>query len=203
MYLVFILAMITGTRVFNEEYLMNFKPLYKKVSEAIYFVLDKKRISASIFVLSLLLIPIVFIVQLAGIVFAFNLPMPFALWLLLTVAVIVEETAKSAGIAVLVKNRLVSSWQRVLILSIISALSFFLGEKLLLYLSMSVISESIFTTALFSSKLLWLPLLAHIVATSTVSLLTYRLSTKYYLFALIMGSAIHLIYNLSIIGTIK
>ena len=203
MYLVFVLALIVGTRVFNEEYLLNFKPLYKKVSEAIYFALDKKRISISIFFLSLLVIPVVFIVQLAGIVFAFNLPMPFALWLLLFAGVVVEETAKSAGIAVLVKYNLARSWHYIVVLSIISALAFFLGEKILLYFSMSVISESIFTNVLFSSGLIWLPLAVHIVATCTVCLLTYRLGTKYFVFALIMGSAIHLVYNLSIMGTMK
>jgi hypothetical protein len=203
MYLVFALSLIIGTRVFNEEYLMNFKPLFKKISEAIYFALDKKRLLISIFALSLLLIPVVFIIQLAGIVFAFNLPMPFALWLLLLAGVIIEETAKSAGIAVLIKHNLIRSRKHVVILAIISALSFFLGEKILLYFSMSIISESIFTNVLFGSGLIWLPLIVHSIATCIVSLLTYRLGTKYYVFALLMGSAVHLVYNLSIMGSMR
>ena len=200
MYLVFILAMAVGIRVFNEEFLSNFKPLYQKVSEAIYLALDKRHITVSIFIFSLLLIPAVIMFQFSAIIFAFNLPMPYALWILLVVAVIVEEIAKSSGIAVLVKNGFLKSWKNVLALAIVSAVAFFLGEKLLLYLSLSVISESIFTAALYNTNLLWLPLAVHIAATAAVCLITYRLGARYYLFAILMGSAIHLIYNISVIG---
>ncbi len=203
MYLVFALAMIVGIRIFNEEYLMNFKRLHSKISEAIYFALDKKHIAVSIFILSLLLIPVVFMVELAGIVFASNLPMPFALWALLIIGIVVEETAKSSGIAVLIKYRLLKSWRNAVLLAIISAIAFFLGEKLLLYFSLNVISESIFTTTLFSTNLLWLPLVAHAVATSIVSLIVYRLGVKYYLPALIIGSGLHLVYNLLVMGMIR
>ncbi len=203
MYLVFALAMIIGIRIFNEEYLMNFKRLHIKISEAIYFALDKKHLAVSIFILSLLLIPVVFMVELAGIVFASNLPMPFALWALLIIGIVVEETAKSSGIAVLIKNGLLKSWKNTLLLAVISALAFFFGEKLLLYFSLNVISESIFTTALFSTNLLWLPLVAHIVATSMVSLMVYRFGVKYYLPALIIGSGFHLVYNLLVMGMIR
>jgi hypothetical protein len=182
---------------------MNFKPLHSKISEAIFFALDKKHIAISIFILSLLLIPVVFMVELGGIAFASNLPVPFALWALLIIGIIVEETAKSSGIAVLIKNGLIKSWRKAALLAIISAMAFFLGEKLLLYFSLNVISESIFTTALFSTNLLWLPLIAHAIATLIVSLITYRLGVKYYPLALIMGAAIHLIYNLSVIGILR
>ena len=201
MYLIFAFALIIGTRVFNEEYLMNFKPLYKKVSEAIYFALDKKHLSISIFILSLLLIPVVFVIQLAGIAFAFNLPMPFAMLLLLLIGVVVEETAKSAGIAVLIKHDLITSWKYVIAISLISAFAFFLGEKLLLYFSASIISESVFTNVLFSSGMIWLPLVIHIAATCLVTILTYRFGSRYYLFSLLMGSALHLTYNLTIMRT--
>lgn len=200
MYLVFVLALAVGIRIFNEEYLMNYKPLHRKISEAIFLALDKKHVAISIFVLSLLLIPVVFVVELSGIAFASNLPMPFALWALLVIGIVVEEIAKSAGIAVLIKNGLITSGKKVALLAVIAAIAFFLGEKLLLYLSLSVISESIFTTALFSTNLLWLPLLAHVIATSIVCLITYRPGVKYYPTALIIGSAIHLIYNLAVMG---
>jgi ABC-type Na+ efflux pump permease subunit len=200
MYLVFILSMVVGIRVFNEEFLINFKPLYQKVSDAIYLALDKRYISASIFILTLLLIPAVVMFQLSAIIFVFNLPMPSALWVLLVVAVIVEEIAKSSGIAVIIKKGAVKSWKNVLALAVISALAFFLGEKLLLYFSLSVISESVFTAALYNTNLLWMPLAVHVVATTAVCLLTYRLGARYYPFAILMGSAIHLIYNISVMG---
>lgn len=202
MYLIFLLAMIMGTRVFNEEYLMGFRPLYRKVSEAIYLTINKRHVYISIFVLGLLLIPVVFMVQLASIVIASNLPMPLALWVLFGIAVIVEEVAKSAGVAVLIENGLVKSLKNVALLSLISAVAFFLGEKLLLYLSLSVISESIFTKAIFSSHLLWVPLVLHVVTTSIVCLITARFGVKRYLPAVLAGSAVHIVYNLFVIGVI-
>lgn len=200
MYLVFLLSMTVGTRVFNEEFLSNFKPLYQKVSDAIYLALDKKHISISIFILCLLLIPAVVMSELSAIIFVFNLPMPYALWLLLVVAVVIEEIAKSMGVAVLIKKGFLQSWKNVLALAVICAFAFFLGEKLLLYLSLSVISESVFTAALYNTNLLWLPLAIHTVATTVVCLVTYRLGARYYPFAILMGSAIHLIYNISVLG---
>ncbi len=203
MYLVFVLAVTVGIRIFNEEFLLNFKPLHCKISEAIYYALDKRRIALSLFILSLLFIPMVFMVELAGITFATNLPMPFSLIALLIIGVVVEEIAKSAGIAVLIKNHLFSSWKMVFPLALLSALAFFLGEKLLLYFSLHVISESAFTTALFSSNYLWLPMLIHVAATTTVCLITYRLGTKFYPAALAIGSAMHLFYNLIVLGVVS
>lgn len=200
MFLTFLMAMVVGIRIFNEEYLVNYKPVFKKISEALYFAMDRKHIVISVFLASLLLIPVVFMVQLGGIAFAFNLPLQLALPTLMIIGVIIEETAKSAATAVLIKYQLVKSWKRVALYAVISAAAFFLGEKLLLFFSLNVISESIFTVALFGSNLLWLPLMIHIVATGTVCLLTYRFGSRYYLPAVLAGAAIHLIYNFLIIG---
>jgi len=202
MYLVFSLSMLVGVRVFNEEYLMGFRPLYSKLGEAIYLAIDKNHLHLSVFFLSILVIPVVFMVQLASIVIAFNLPMPFALLALLVIAVIVEEVAKSAGIAVLLQKGVIKSLKNVLILSFIAALGFFLGEKLLLYIAMSVISESMFTAAIFGTGLLVFPLIAHFVFTSIVCLMTARFGVKLYPVAILTGSVAHALYNLYVIGVI-
>lgn len=202
MYLTFTLAMVVGIRVFNEEYLMNYKPMFNKIGEAIYFALDKHRKAISVFLASLLLIPVVFMVELGGIVLASNLPLNIAMPVLVIIAVFIEEIAKSVATAVLIKYRLVPSRKQVLLYAVLAAAAFFLGEKLLLFFSLSVISESIFTSVLFSSNLLWLPLLVHIAATSMVCLLTYRMGSKYYAVALIAGALIHLIYNFMVIGVV-
>ncbi|MEE8470150.1 MAG: ABC transporter permease, partial [Dehalococcoidia bacterium] len=202
MYLVFLLATFIGTRIFNEEYLMGFRPLHTKLSEAVYLVMNKNHLNVSVLFLSLCLIPVVFMVQLASIVIASNLPMPSALWVLLVMAVITEEIAKSAGIVVLLQNKMIKSPKGILTLSFVSALGFLIGEKLLLYLAMSVMSESVFTTAIFSAGLLIAPLIMHFVATSVVCLTTARLGTKYFPVAIIAGSVIHALYNLYIIGVI-
>ena len=202
MYLVFLLALFVGTRIFNEEYLMGFRPLHTKLAEAVYLAMDKNHLSMSILLLSLFVIPIVFMVQLASIVMASNLPMPISLWALLAISVIAEEIAKSAGIAVLLKNNVIKSRRHIVAFSFISALGFLVGEKLLLYLALSVVSESMFTDAIFSAGLLIAPLTMHFVATCAVCLLTSRLGIRLYPVAIVAGAVIHALYNLYIIGVL-
>jgi hypothetical protein len=187
MYLVFLLAMFVGVRIFNEEYLMGFRPLYKKLGEAAYLVMDQSHLNVSVLCLSLFLVPLVFMVQLASIVIASNLPMPFSLGILFVLAIITEEIAKSTGIVTL---------------SFLSALGFLVGEKLLLYLALSVMSESVFIDAIFSAGMLIVPLILHFVTTSVVCLITARLSTKYYPLAIVAGAVIHTVYNLCVIAGI-
>ena len=202
MYLVFFLALFVGKRIFNEEYLTGFKPLYAKFGEAIYLAINRNHLHLSVFLLSLFLIPPVFMLQLSSIVVASNLPMPFALAAVLVMSVITEEIAKSSGIATLLQNRVVKSLKQILTLSFMSALGFLIGEKLLLYLALFVISESVFTTAIFSTGLLVMPLMMHFITTSMVCLMTARFGIKYYPAALIAGSVIHGLYNLYVIGAI-
>jgi hypothetical protein len=142
-------------------------------------------------------------VQLASIAVAFNLPMPYALGAVLAISIIVEEIAKSVGIAVLLQHGAVKSTRAVITLSLAAALGFFAGEKLLLYVALKVISESMFTTAVFGSGLLLLPLLAHFVFTSLVCLITARFGVKRYPLALVAGSVIHILYNLTIVGVLS
>ena len=202
MYLVFICAVFVGTRIFNEEYLMGFRPLHTKLSEAVFLSINRDHLYISMLFLSLALIPIVFMVQLASIVMASNLPMPYSLWALLLISVVVEEIAKSTGVMVLLKNDIIRSKKTIIALSAVSAFGFLIGEKLLLYIAMSVISESMFTEALFSAGLLVVPLLMHFVATAAVGLTMSRLGMKYYPVAILAGSVIHILYNLYVIGVI-
>jgi hypothetical protein len=195
--------MFIGTRVFNEEYLMGFRPLHQKLGEAVHLTMNKRHLHLSVFLLSLFVIPPVFMVQLASIAIAFNLPMPYALGAVLAVSIIVEEIAKSVGIAVLLQHGVVKSAKTVITLSLVAALGFFVGEKLLLYVALKVISESMFTTAIFGSGLLLLPLLAHFIFTSLVCLITARFGVKRYPLALVAGSVIHILYNLTVVGVLS
>mgnify|MGYP001046824093 CR=1 FL=1 len=202
MYLVFSLAMFIGMRIFNEEYLTGFRPLHTKFAEAVYLTMDRNHLYISVFLLSLLLIPAVFMAQLSSIVIACNLPMPFALGVALVISVVIEEIAKSSGIAALSQNKLIKSLKGVVILSFISVLGFLVGEKLLLYLALRVISESLFPKSIFSTGLFVVPLIMHFVATSIVCLITARFGTKFYPLAIIAGSVVHTLYNLYVIGVI-
>lgn len=203
MLLVFVLAITVGTRVFNEEYLLSFRPLHIKIREAIFFAMDKKHMAISAAIFSLLFIPVVFMLELGVITVSINLPRQLALGICIFICVIIEEAAKSLTVAVTVERRLVTKWTQVLWLAVISAVFFFIGEKLLLFMSLKVVSESVFTTAVFAGNLLWLPLLVHVVCTSVVGLLTYKGGIRSYPLAVLAGSIIHGIYNLSLLGVFK
>lgn len=203
MVLVFVLAITIGTRVFNEEYLLSFRPLHIKIREAVYFAMDKRHLAVSAALFGLLFIPLVFMLELGVITLSINLPKAVALGLCIFICVIIEEFAKSLMVAVTIERGLVKKWTQALWLAVISAAFFFIGEKLLLFMSLKVISESVFTTAVFAGNLLWLPLLVHVISTATVCLITYRTNIKGYPLAVLAGSIIHGLYNLSLLGVIR
>lgn len=202
MYLIFVLSMYIATRILNEEYLMGFRPLYRKAADAIYLSMNRNHLYASITLLSLFLIPIVYMIQLVTLAISLNLPLRYAVGGLLMVAVVVEEIAKSAGIAVLLENRAIKTTKAVVVLSFLSAVGFLGGEKLLLLISLSTVLESALSPALFSSGLLLIPLVAHFVSTATVCLLTKRFGVRAYPYAVLAGSIVHALYNLYVLGAI-
>jgi hypothetical protein len=202
MYLIFGISLFSSHRVFNEEYMTAYKPLYKKFADAVYLVINRKHIIPSVFFISLLLVPIVFMVQLAFIVIATNLPRAVIFVFVLVFAVIIEEIAKSASIAVLLQHRMLRSMQRVIMLSAVSALGFFIAEKLLLYLAIPVVGESMITRAVFSTGLLVFPLIIHFISTALACLITARYGTRYYPLAILAGALVHGIYNLFVIGAL-
>lgn len=202
MSLVFVLSVYIGACILNEEYLMGFRPLHRKAAEAIYLAINRSHIHASIALLSLFLVPVVFMIQLVALALSLNLPMPYALGGLLLAAAVIEEVAKSAGIAVLLEKRLVRSVKDVLALSFLSALGFLVAEKLLLYISLSTVSQSTLSVVLFSSGMFLIPLTAHFIFTAIVCLSTSHLGVRYYPFAILAGAIVHALYNLSVLGVI-
>jgi hypothetical protein len=129
-----------------------------------------------------------------------NLPPMVFLAVLLALCVIVEEVAKSVGIATLLENKKVTSIKMLLLLAGASAIGFFIGEKLLLYLSLSVVSNILLIEAIGSADLLIIPLIAHFIFTSIVCLLTQKLGVKYYPLAIMAGSFVHFLYNFAILA---
>lgn len=202
MYLVFALAMYVGSRILNEEYLMKFRPLYRKTADAIYLAIDRGHLYVSVVLLSMLLIPIVYMIQLVVLAMSLNLPIRLAVGTMLVVAVTIEEIAKSVCIAVLIENEDLRTARSVIALSFLSALGFLVGEKLLLYVSVGVVSESMLSAAIFSAGMLWIPLVAHSIFTTIVCLLTYRFGIKRYPYALTAGVMVHVVYNLYVLGVI-
>jgi hypothetical protein len=77
---------------------------------------------------------------------------------------------------------------------------FFVGEKLLLFATLAQISESLFGAALFSSlQVLWLPLSLHFAGAFVVTVILKVAGPRSYPAALLGGTAVHSIYNLTIL----
>ena len=102
----------------------------------------------------------------------------------------------------MVENRDVSSVGAVVLLALLSALGFLIGEKLLVLISVRAVSESLLSTVLLNAGKLWIPMVAHFVFTSIVSLMTLALGVRRYIYALAAGSAVHVLYNLIVLGLV-
>jgi hypothetical protein len=199
--------MFVGVRIFNEEYLMSYGRLHQKTGDAIYLAISKRHPYLSVVALSLLLIPAVFLVELIILTLVMNIGQFFVmLVVLLFFCALVEEIAKSAGIAALIEYGKAVSLKRVLGLSLVSALAFWGGEKLLLVLSLGFMPASGVLDALNGATaqstsplvivgLLLLPLAAHFIFTAIVCVGTLKLGTKHYLLSLLCGTLVHVLYN--------
>ena len=207
LFLVFGVAMFVGVRIFNEEYLMSYGRLHQKTGDAIYLAMSKRHPYLSVAALSLLLIPAVFIVELIILTLVMNIGQFFVMLIvLLFFCALVEEIAKSAGIAALIEYGKAVSLKRVLGLSFISALAFWGGEKFLLVVSLGFMPASgvldalngatgTATSPLMVVALLLMPLVAHFIFTTVVCVGTLKLGTKYYLLSLLCGTLVHVLYN--------
>jgi ABC-type Na+ efflux pump permease subunit len=199
MVLIFGISMYAGTRMLNEEFLMGYRPITRKLADAIFLLLDRAHPYLSVALMSFLVIPIVYLAQLIILAIATNLPMSFMLAGALIAAATIEEIAKSMGIAALVEARVVTSTRQVIALAFLSALGFLVGEKLLLLVSVTMVSETMLSAALFNTGFLLIPLVAHFIFTALVAVLNARLRLRYP-FAVIVAVIVHAIYNLVIAG---
>jgi ABC-type Na+ efflux pump permease subunit len=196
---IFGFAMFAGTRLLNEEFLMGYKPITRKLSDAIYLMMAHSRPYISVPIWSLLVIPVVYMTQIVFLAFATNLPVGLILGAILIGSALVEEVVKSVGIVALAEHGVVKSARDILGLSFLSALGFLAGEKLLLLVSIRMVSQAQVSSALFGSGLLlFIPLLAHFIFTAIISLLRIKLRFPYWL-ALGVGTVVHFFYNVYVL----
>jgi hypothetical protein len=188
-------ALFAGSRMLNEEFLMGYRPITRKIADAIYLVMAHARTHLAVPLWSLLVIPAVYLVQLIFLAFATNLPPGIMLGSVLLASAGVEEVAKSVGIVVLADHGLVRSARSVLTLAFLSALGFLIGEKLLLLVSIGAVSQGPISSAMFgASGLLLVTLFAHFIFTAIVTLLNTKVRLPYVV-ALTIGTVIHFFYN--------
>jgi ABC-type Na+ efflux pump permease subunit len=192
---IFGLAMYAGTRMLNEEFLMGYRPITRKITDAIYLMMAHIRPSLSVPLWSLMVIPGVYMAQVVFLAFATNLPLRIMLGVVLVASALVEEVVKSIGIVVLAEHGKVRSIRHLLGLAFLSALGFLVGEKLLLLVSLSVVSDAPVAGALFGAGVfLLIPLFAHFAFTSIVTFLRTKVKIPYAL-ALAAGALVHSLYN--------
>jgi ABC-type Na+ efflux pump permease subunit len=192
---IFGFAVFAGTRMLNEEFLMGYKPITRKVKDAIYLIMAYSKPYISVPLWSLLVIPIVYITQIIFLAFATNLPARLIIGFTLIASAGFEEIVKTIGIVVLAERGVVKSFKSIVGLSFLSALGFLIGEKLLLLLSISMVSEARVSGALFGAGLLlFIPLIAHFIFTAFITVLSTKLKIPY-IISLGIGTIIHFFYN--------
>ena len=137
-------------------------------------------------------------VQMMCLVLFFNLPMPYSLAFLLLFAALIEEFAKGVGIyTMIVRDAAWFTWKNLVIAAGTTALGFLVGEKLLLFVTLAQISDSIFGSILFLSLAsLWLPLLLHFVGVFIVASCLKVWGRKGFVPGLLIAMTVHCLYNL-------
>jgi hypothetical protein len=141
--------------------------------------------------------------QIVILAFASNLPFGMILTVTLMASALMEELAKSIGIVVLAEHGRVKSVPEILILSFLSALGFFLGEKLLVLVSIYMVAQASISSVLFGQGMfLFAPLIAHFIFTAIVSLLKIK-ANLLYLAALMVGTMVHFLYNWYLLGGLR
>ena len=200
-YLTSLVLFYIGVVNFGEEQLFSQHRLLPRVREFIGTALSKKRPYLSLFLLNLLLIPFVFMAQMMTLVLFFNLPMPYSLVLLIITAAFIEELVKSIGlVAFLAVLPDLFTWKRLVPAAAVTALGFLVGEKLLLLVTLTQITESVFGSALFTSlQVLWMPLLLHFTGVLIVGASLKAGGKRGYIPGLVLATAVHTLYNLVLI----
>ncbi len=198
MLLIFGITLYVSSRLLHEEFLMTYQPLTYKLADALYWIMDLRRPALSIFVMSFAAVPMVYLAQLILLAIATNLPLRFMLGAALVASAGVEELVKTMGIAVLISRREVQSLRSVTLLAFLSALGFLIGEKLLTFISLGIVSQTFLSAALFNTGFLFVPLAAHFCFTAVVCLLYTRARIPY-VAALAGGIVLHTIYNVLIV----
>jgi len=183
---------------FSEERLFSEHRLLPRIREFVASSLSVKHPFASLFLLSGFAIPFVFMVQLMCLVLFFNLPMPYSLILLIIFGALIEELAKAIGIYTLyVQDTGFFTWRNLLLACAATALGFLAGEKLLLFVTLAQITESVFGSILFLSLgVLWMPLLLHFAGILVVAAALKLGGRKWLVPGLLLATAIHCLYNL-------
>jgi ABC-type Na+ efflux pump permease subunit len=187
-----------AARNFKEERLFSEKKLLSRVREFLSEILSQKHPFISLFLLSGFSIPFIFMVQMMCLVLFFNIPMPYSLVFLLLFAALIEEIAKGIGIyTIYARDPAFLTWKNLILACAATAIGFLAGEKLLLFVTLAQISDSVFGSILFLSLgSLWLPFLLHFSCVIIVACFLKIWGKKGFVPGLVIAMVVHCLYNL-------
>ncbi|WP_224269395.1 ABC transporter permease [Haloprofundus salinisoli] len=199
---------LLGVGVYREEDLFTQRPVPLKFLDALDSRLSGKR---SVAVLSALFIPFVFVAELLTVAVLFALPIQLSMPLLLASIAAVEELAKSVHVyAGFEKNRFERSVPTAVALGSLSAVGFFVGEKVTAVVQLVGLPELALGQAAFAPSgipgiggagalaLLLAPLLLHVVTASLTAVGASK-NRLHYAAALVVAVAVHTFYNLAVV----
>jgi len=168
------------------------------VREFLSEILSQKHPFVSLFLLSGFSIPFIFMVQMMCLVLFFNIPMPYSLVFLLLFAALVEEIAKGVGIyTIYTRDPAFLTWKNLILACAATAIGFLAGEKLLLFVTLAQITDSVFGSILFLSLgSLWLPFLLHFACVTIVACCLKIWGKKGFVPGLAIAMVVHCLYNL-------
>lgn len=197
-YFVGLSVYVFGIYIFREEDLFTQKPITQKLLDCVEIFMSKPY--GSVFLLSIIFIPFVYMAQLMLIVMLFNLPLPYSVIVMIVLAALIEELVKSIGIYTLFKRKMVSpTLKNAATLAVLAGAGFFAGEKLLVFITLAPIATSVFGSVMTMGTLLLIPLMVHITGVMVVSLGMYAISPRWYLPFVLFASVLHGLYNLFIL----
>lgn len=187
-----------AARNFKEERLFSEKNLVTRMREFLSEILSRNHPFFALFLIAGFSIPFVFMVQMMCLVLFFNLPMPLSLICLLLFAALIEEIAKGIAVYTLyARDPGFFTIKNLVIASGVTALGFLVGEKLLLFVTLAEISDSIFGSILFLSLgSLWLPFLLHFGCVLIVSCCLKKWGPNGFVPGVGIATVVHCLYNL-------
>ncbi len=204
-YLSSVILFLLGVGVYREEDMFTQKSVPLKFLDA----LDARlRGPKSVAVVSGLMIPFVFVLELLAIAVLFVLPIELSIPIILVVMAAIEEVAKSIHIyAGFESDRFGRTTSMALLLGAMSGLGFFVGEKFtaisqLVGLPELALGEATLTpsgvTPTATLGLLAAPLVLHVV-TAGISALGAKRDLRWYLVAMLIATLVHAGYNFGVL----
>ena len=197
-YFVAISVYAFGTFIFREEDLFTQKTIVSKIIDCFDVFLSHRY--GSVFFLSIIFIPFVYMIQLMLIVMLFNLPVPYSILAMILLSAMAEEIVKSIGIYTLFKRKIADiNFKNAIKYSILSGSGFFVGEKAVAVLTLSPIASSAFGSVMTMGALLLIPLFLHITTVLISSLVMYKKGPASYIIAVVLATLFHSAYNIIIL----